>query len=275
MKHTHYAEFEKSGNPALNYGGFEVSEKTRTGTMSFAGVSVATFILLAILGTTFAYTWNHTTAGLAESFQSAADATGKLPDSVSIPANVVPYVLVGCLGGFVLALIIIFNPPTAPYLSPVYAAAEGVALGAISAGAESQYPGIASQAIGITFATFAGMLLLHTVGILRATPGLFKFVLACMFGILGLYFADFVLRLFGSYIPIVHGNSTGAIVLQLFIVGIAALNLTLDFGTIDEQLQEGNQPEYMNWYAGFSLMVTLVWLYLEILRLLMKMKSKD
>lgn len=267
--------FDKSGNPALNYGGFDAVPKTRTGTMSFTGVTVATFILLAILGTTFAYTWNQTTLGLAESFQSAADAAGKLPDSVAIPSKVAPYALVGCLGGFVLALIIIFNPPTAPYLSPVYAAAEGVVLGAISAGAEAKYPGIAGQAIGITFATFAGMLLLHTFGILRATPGLFKFVLASMFGILGLYFADLILRMFGSYIPIVHDNSTGAILLQLFIVGIAALNLTLDFGTIDEQLQEGNQPEYMNWYAGFSLMVTLVWLYLEILRLLMKAKSKD
>lgn len=270
--------FEKSGNPALNFGGFDSAiTDSRSGLMSYTGVGVALCILFGTFGLAFSYSWNQSTIGLAESWTAAQSAAPDgVVDSVPIPPNVYPFAIGGSLVGFVLALIIIFNPATAPYLSFLYAGCQGVALGAISAGAEAQYPGITPQAAGITFATFGGMLVLYVTGILRATPGLFRFVLASMFGILGLYFFDIIFSLFGNApLEIVHGNSTGSILVSLFIVGIAALNFTLDFGTIEEQVESKSNPQYMNWYGAFSLMVTFVWLYLEILRLLMKMKSKN
>jgi hypothetical protein len=137
--------FEKSGNPALNFGGFEASEKTRIGTMSYTGVAVALCVLFGTFGLSFAYSWNQSTIGLAESWsaaQAAVEATGQTVDSVPIPSNVYPFALGGSLVGFVLALIIIFNPATSPYLSFLYSGCQGLALGAISAGAEAMYPGI-------------------------------------------------------------------------------------------------------------------------------------
>jgi len=272
--------FEKSGNPALNYGGFDSAiTDARSGLMSYTGVAVALCVLFGTFGLSFAYSWNQSTIGLAESWsaaQTAAQTSGEVVDHVPIPPNVYPLAIGGSLVGFVLALIIIFNPATAPYLSFLYSGCQGLALGAISAGAEAQYPGITPQAVGITFATFGGMLALYVTGILRATPGLFRFVMASMFGILGLYFFDIIFSLFGNApLEIVHGNSTGSILVSLFIVGIAALNFTLDFGTIEEQVESKSNPQYMNWYGAFSLMVTFVWLYLEILRLLMKARSKN
>jgi len=270
--------FEKSGNPALNFGEFETSS-SRSGLMSYTGVGLSLCVLFGTFSLAFAYSWNLSTVGLAESWaaaQSAAQASGQVVDSVPIPPNAYPLAIGGCLIGFVLALIIILNPSTAPYLSFLYSGCQGLALGAISAGAEAKFPGITPQAVGITFATFGGMLALYVTGILRATPGLFRFVLAGMFGILGLYFFDALFSLFGNApLEIVHGNSMASISVSLLIVVIAALNFTLDFGTIEEQVEEGNLPQYMNWYGAFSLMVTFVWLYLEILRLLMKARSKN
>lgn len=258
----------ESSNPT-----FSAFDKVRGESgMTATGTALKTLLLFAVLCFASFYTWDLATSGYAESFQP--DAANKYPDQIDIPANVYGLASLGVFGGFVLALVIIFNPRTAPFLAPVYAGLEGLALGAISAGFEAKYPGIVTQAVGASFGVFVGMLFLYLTGILRASQFLWGFVLSAMLGILALYLVDMVLSFGGAYVPIVHDNSWGSITIQFFIVGIAALNFTLDFGQIETQCNRG-APKYMEWYGGFSLMVTFVWLYLEILRLLAKVKSKN
>lgn len=258
-------------NPAATeYDGPRVSEGVATFTVQ--GAAFKSLFLLAILACTFAYTWQLTTQGYTASF--APDAVGKVPDAINIPSSAIELAFVGCLGGFVVAMVIIFAKHTAPYLSPVYAALEGLAMGAISAGFEAKYPGIALQAIGSTIGVTLGMLTLYSSGILRPTQGFMTGLLAAMFGILVLYFVDAIMIAFGSYVPVVHSAGPWGIVLQFAIVCVAALNLIPDFGLIAESA-ENKAPKSYEWYAGFSLLVTLVWLYFEILKFLAKLRSSD
>lgn len=268
------AETYRTGNPALNYGGFGISDRASEGRMSIAGVSLATVVMFAILAGTFILSWQQCTAGYAEGFRP--DYGGKHPEEIAIPPKAIGLAVGGALVGFFVALMVIFNPRSAPVLGLIYAGAEGLFLGAFSAGVEAKYPGLIPKAIGVTAVTFGGMLGLYVTGILRGSPGLWKFVLACMLGIVGLYLADSLFRLFGYYngVSILHDTGWKGLALQGFIVFIAALNLTLDFDQIEEQLQSG-QPSYMNWYAGFSLMVTVVWLYVEIIRFLIKIVASS
>ncbi len=274
----------RSGNPALNdnsFGGRYMS-RTAEGTMTLGGTAIKTAILLAILLSTFMYTWNMTTVGYEAAWKTAEaeparfnDEGKQLPTQISIPSSVYPYAMVGCFGGFVVAMIIIFNPTTAPFLSPIYAGLEGLALGAISAGFEAKYPGIAIQAGGATFGVLAGLLLIYMTGLVRPSQNFALGLLAAMFGILVVYFLDILLQAFGAgYVPVVHGNSWASIGFSAFVVIIAALNLVLDFDFIEKGV-ENKAPKYMEWYGAFGLMVTLVWLYLEIIRLIAKARSKD
>jgi len=226
-----------------------------------------------ILSLTFGYAWSVATSGYTEAF-AAGTVEGKLPDSIPISAAVVPFILVGCLGGFVVALITIFFQRLAPYTSPIYAALEGLALGGISAAFEAQYPGIVLEAVGSTLGVFLGMLLLFVTGIVRPTARFHAILLAALFGIVALYLVDNIMILCGSYVPVVHSNGPWGIALQFAIVGVASFCLISDFGLISEAA-ENKAPKWFEWYAGFSLLVTLVWLYLEILRLYYKLRSKD
>jgi uncharacterized YccA/Bax inhibitor family protein len=265
---------ERSGNPALRDSVFDnyVTDSNTAGRMTINGTGLKTAILLVVMGVTFGYSWHLCTQGYAEAFQ--ADETGTVPTRIQIPPNVITMAMVGLFGGFVLAMIISFNPRLAQYLSAIYAALQGLALGAISAGAEARYPGIAFQAIVGTLGVFSCMLTLYTAGILRASPALVRGVVAATFGIFVLYAINMIMGFFGSYISVLYSNTPVAIGLQLLIVGVAALNLTLDFGTVEVQAKHG-APKYMEWYCAFALMVTIVWLYMEILRLLMKLRSRN
>jgi uncharacterized YccA/Bax inhibitor family protein len=254
------------GGDAITYGN----------SFSVQGAAIKSLVLLAILACTFGYTWHLTTQGFAEAYTARPQADGVVrpPDAIDIPGNVIGLALLGCFGGFVVAMIVIFAQRTAPFLAPVYAALEGLALGAISAGFEAKYPGIALQAIGSTLGVTFGMLFLYGTGILRPTAGFIAGLLAAMLGILLLYTVDIIMQCFGTYVPIVHDNSWMGIGLQIFIVGIAALNLIVDFGLITDAA-ENKAPAWYEWYAGFSLLVTLVWLYLEVLKLIAKFRSND
>jgi uncharacterized YccA/Bax inhibitor family protein len=182
--------------------------------------------------------------------------------------------LIGGIGGFVFALITIFKKTWAPVTAPIYAVLEGLFLGGISGVFEAQFPGIALQAIALTIGTLFTLLLAYRTGLIRATENFKLGVVAATGGIAMFYLVSIVLSFFGIQVPLIHSNGTFGILFSLFVVVIAALNLVLDFDFIENGAEMG-APKYMEWYAAFGLMVTLVWLYLEILRLLAKLQSRD
>ena len=183
------------------------------------------------------------------------------------------WILGSVIGGFIVAIATSFKKTWAPITTPVYAALEGVALGGISVIFESQYPGIVSQAVFLTFGTLAALLLAYRSGLVRATENFKLGIFAATGGIALLYLASFVLGFFGMSVPLIHSSGTWGILFSLFVVVIAALNLVLDFDFIETGVERG-APKYMEWYGAFGLLVTLVWLYLEILRLLAKLQSR-
>ena len=260
-------------NPAFSDSFIRDQYATGETTFTAQGAALKTLVLLVILAASFCYTWVEATEGYSVAF-SAADADGEYPTSISIPPNVVGLALIGGIGGLVLALITIFKQSVAPYTAPVYAALEGLFLGAVSAGFEARYPGIVMQAMAGVIGTTGLMALLYTSGILKPTQGFVTGVIAATGGVCALYFVDIVMGFFGSRISVVHDSSWMGLGLQVLIVGIAALNLILDFGTITEAA-ENRAPKWFEWYAAFGLMLTIVWLYLEILRLLAKLRGRD
>jgi len=180
----------------------------------------------------------------------------------------------GVIGGLILAIITIFKKEWAPVTAPIYAAFEGLALGGISAMAEMMFSGIVLQAILLTVGTFVALLAAYRSGLIKATEN-FKLGVVAATGAIGLiYMISFGMRMFGMEMPYLHDNGLIGIGISLVIVVVAALNLVLDFDFI-EHGAESKAPKFMEWYAAFGLIVTLVWLYLEILRLLMKLNSRD
>ncbi|CAM4030773.1 Bax inhibitor-1/YccA family protein [Paenibacillus alkaliterrae] len=188
--------------------------------------------------------------------------------------NVFPYAIGGAVIGFILALVISFKPAAAPYLVPVYAVCEGLFLGALSANYESLYNGITLQAALLTMCVFIALLLAYKTRLIKATKNFRLGVFAATAGIALVYLLSFVLGFFGITVPYLHDNSLIGIGISLIIVIVAALNLVLDFDFIETGAQQG-APKYMEWYGAFGMMVTLVWLYIEMLRLLSKLWSRD
>lgn len=188
-------------------------------------------------------------------------------------SSVMPLAIGGAIGGFVLALVIIFKKEWSGYLAPAYALAEGLFLGAISAVFEAKWNGIVMQAVGLTFGTFIAMLVLYRTGVIRATERFKSIVITATMGIAVFYLISFVLSFFNIQMPMIHSSGTIGIVFSVVVVGIAAMNLILDFDMIEQGAAQG-APKYFEWYASFGLLVTLVWLYLEILRLLSKLNRR-
>ena len=180
------------------------------------------------------------------------------------------FLLIGGIGGFVAALVTIFKPTVAPISAPIYAALEGLFLGGVSALAESMYPGIAFQAVILTFGTMFVMLFAYRSGLIKVTEKLRSGIIAATGAIFVVYMINFVMSMFGSSMPMMHEGGLMGIGFSLLVIGIAAMNLLLDFDFIEKNARQGT-PKYMEWFSAFGLMVTLVWLYLEILRLLMKL----
>jgi uncharacterized YccA/Bax inhibitor family protein len=243
----------RTSNPALNERAFKgqvaIGEAmTLQGTVNKTG-----FLLLCVVATA-AWTW-----GLSHSNQ---------------PEAALPWMIGGLLGGFVVALVTIFKKTWSPFTAPIYALLEGLALGGISALLELRYPGIAIQAVGLTFGTLFVMLLAYKTGVIRATERFKVGVIAATGGIMVFYLIGMVLRVFFHFqVPVIYGGGMWGILFSLFVVVIAALNLVLDFDMIETGVN-GGAPKYMEWYGAFGLMVTLIWLYLEILRLLAKARRR-
>jgi len=179
----------------------------------------------------------------------------------------------GMIVGLVFALITSFKPAWSAFTAPVYALAEGLLLGMASAYFEARYPGIAISAAGCTVGTLAGLLLAYQTGFIRATENFKLGVFAATAGIALFYVLGWILSIFGIQIPYIHQSGLIGIGFSAFVVVIAALNLVLDFDFIERGAATG-APKYMEWYAAFGLLVTLVWLYLEILRLLSKIMGR-
>lgn len=180
----------------------------------------------------------------------------------------------GAIVGLVLVVISAFKPQYSGYLAPGYALFEGLFIGGISAIFEARYPGIVIQAVGATFVTFAVCLGLYKYKIIKVTEQFKSVVVAATLAIATYYLISWLVSMFTSFQPVHHGNSMMSIGISVFVIIIAALNLFLDFDRIEEGVQQ-RMPKYMEWFGAMGLMITLVWLYVEFLRLLSKLSSKD
>ncbi|HVD97775.1 MAG TPA: Bax inhibitor-1/YccA family protein [Cytophagaceae bacterium] len=185
-----------------------------------------------------------------------------------------PLMLGGAIGGLICSLIIVFKKEWSPTVAPIYAILEGLFVGAISAFYSSLYEGIVMQAILLTFGILASLLFLYKSRIIRVTENFKLIVASATMGIALTYLISMVLGFFGMEVPLIHSNGLVGIIFSLVCVATAAANLVMDFDFI-EQGAERNAPKYMEWYAAFGLMVTLIWLYIEILRLLSKLRSRN
>jgi uncharacterized YccA/Bax inhibitor family protein len=191
--------------------------------------------------------------------------------------NVLPWMIGAAIGGFILAIITSFTPKWSSYLSPAYALLQGVFLGGISAlfnySFAEKAPGIVMQAVVLTFGVVIAMYLLYRFRIIQATQKFKMIVVTATAGIAIFYVISIILQFFGIPMVLLHEGTTLGIGVSLFIVAIAALNLILNFDMIEKGVEMG-APKYMEWYGAFGLLVTIIWLYLEILRLLSKFAGR-
>jgi uncharacterized YccA/Bax inhibitor family protein len=243
----------KTSNPAFSGDAFRVGGAALGDSMTVSGTVNKTGILLICVVATAGWSWNLFTRS---------------------PQAALPLLAVGAIGGFIVALVTIFKRAWSPVTAPMYALLEGLVLGSASAMLEVRYPGIAMQAVGLTFGTLVAMLLAYRSGLIRATEKFKMGVVAATGGIAVFYLIEFVLGFFGVHFAAINGSGTIGIGFSVVVVIVAALNLVLDFDLIESGARAG-VPKYMEWYGGFALMVTLIWLYLEILRLLTKLRSRD
>lgn len=244
----------RTSNPALTQSAFRVPGALAGEGMTISGTVNKTGILLICSVVTAAFTWN------------------RFLDYHS-PQAVLPLLLVGGIGGFIAAVVTIFKKEWSPATAPVYALLEGLVLGGASAMLEARFPGIAMQAVGLTFGTLLALLLVYRSGLIRVTDNLRLGIVAATGGIALFYLLTFVLGFFGVRFGAVYGSGPIGIGFSVVVVIVAAMNLVLDFDFIERGAQAG-APKYMEWYAAFGLMVTLIWLYLEILRLLAKLRER-
>jgi uncharacterized YccA/Bax inhibitor family protein len=253
----------KTSNPALGqntfsdaarsqYGGSLVDAASR---MTLSGTVNKTGILLLCSVATAAWTWNQ--------FMQTHD-----------PASITAELMLGALGGFIVAMVTIFKKTWSPATAPMYALLEGLVLGGLSAMFEMHYPGIAMEAVGLTFGTLFVMLFLYKSGLIKVTQKFRMGVVAATLGIALFYGLVWLLSMFHiTLFASVFASGAIGIGFSLFVVAIASLNLVLDFDFVEQGVAYG-APKYMEWYAAFGIMVTLVWLYLEMLRLLSKVRSR-
>ena len=243
----------RTANPLLNESTFAPAAVPGEKQMTLQGTVNKTGLLLFMTFFTAVYTWNM---------------------AMTNPGSAMTWIIGGAISGFILAIITSFKPAWSPITGSLYALAEGLFLGGISAMYEKQFEGIALQAILLTGGTCLALLAAYSMRLIRATENFKLGIFAATGGIALVYLATIVLGFFGIQIPMIHESGLVGIGFSAFVVVIAALNLVLDFDFIENGCTHG-APKYMEWYAAFGLLVTLVWLYIEILRLLSKLARRD
>lgn len=244
----------RSSNPALSEKVFAKHRATtQSDVMTFTGTKYKTFIMLALVVLGASYTWRLASVGAA---------------SVNV------WMIAGGIGGLITGIITAFSPRSAHITAPIYSVLQGLLLGGLSAFMAAQFEiAIITQAVGLTFATFFLMLLLYQSGTIKVTAKFRMGVFAATGAIALMYFISFVMSFFGVSMPYIHQGGTIGIIISLVVIVVAALNLALDFDMIERGVKQG-APKYMEWYGAFALMVTLIWLYIEFLRLLAKVNSR-
>ena len=243
----------RSGNPALNKKTFE--DLAPAGArMTLSGTVNKTAMLLALMLITAGWTWGR--------FFETQDASA-----------ITPLIAIGGIGGFIVGIFTAFVKKAAPYTAPIYALLEGLFVGGVSAFFEVKFPGIVIQAVSLTFGTLFCLLLAYKSGLIKATENFKLGVTAATGAIAVLYLVNFAMSFFDMSIGFIHESGWFGILFSAFVVVIAALNLVMDFDFIESGVEYGC-PKYMEWYGAFGLLVTLTWLYLEILRLLAKLKEE-
>ena len=249
----------ESKNPFFNTKSYTTSEKVHDAviidynqTMTLNGTMNKAFIMLLLLVAGAATTWTLIGTG----------------------SNAIVLILGGAIVGLIAVLVATFKPHLSPYLAPGYAIFEGLFIGGISAFFEAMYPGIVIQAVGATFVTFFVCLILYKYQIVKVTERFRSVVVAATLAIAAYYLISWLLSLFLNFQPVHHGSSMMSIGISLFVIVIAALNIFLDFDQIERGVAN-RSPKYMEWYGAMGLMITLVWLYIEFLRLLSKLNSRD
>lgn len=247
----------RSSNPALPANTFSSMRWTadRTDAMTVQGTAFKTLLLLLLAMLSAGWTW-------MKFYQSGGDG-----------AAATPWVVIGVIGGLVLALVTVFKKEWAPVTAPLYAVLQGLFIGGISAQLETAFPGIVIQAAGLTFGTLFAMLLAYQSGLIKATEKFKLGVVAATGGIALVYLVAFVLSFFGIQASFLYSSSWLSIGISLFVIVIAALNFIIDFDFIEQGARQ-NVPKYMEWYGAFAMMVTLIWLYIEFLRLLSKLRDR-
>lgn len=247
--------FGRSSNPVLSKKRFEkthVFDQVNGETMTLNGTINKALILFGLLLVTGYFSWNLTLTGAV---------------------NPMTLIIGGAIGGLILAIFTVMKPEKSPITAPIYALVEGIFVGAISAMYSTVYDGIIMQAVGLTLSILLIMLLLYKTGIIKATAKFKKGIIIATGGVLFFYVLNFVASFFGGGVSLFNLGIVG-IGISLVIVVIAAMNLILDFDTIEKGINTG-QPKYIEWFAAFGIMVTLVWLYIEILRLLALLAGRD
>ncbi len=254
----------RSTNPALSDNTLSnVEVYSNVEPMTVQGTINKTFVLLGLLVASAAWIWS----------KMSVPADTLLQEQHSVLNNVGPFMTAGLIGGLVAALVTIFKKSWASITAPFYALCEGLVLGGMSAIMEMKYPGIAIQAVGLTFATMFSMLALYKSGLIKVTDRFRTGLFAATGAVCLVYLFSMILGFFGRSLPFIHDTGVVGIGFSLVVVGIAAFNLILDFDLI-ERAAFRRLPKYMEWYSAFALMVTLVWLYMEILRLLSKFRDR-
>ena len=237
-------------NSTFNTGGYTVAGAA---TMTLKGTANATLMLVLMMMSAATFTWKLAT-------QNPSSAGG--------------WIIGGAIAGVVLCLVTSWKKEWAAFTGSLYAIAEGLFLGGLSAMYEQQFHGIVLQAVLLTGGTLIALLAAYSMRLIKATENFKLGIFAATGGIALVYLVTIVLGFFGIQVPFIHSSGTFGILFSVFVVVIAALNLVMDFDFIENGCEQG-APKYMEWYAAFGLLVTLVWLYLEILRLLSKLRSRD